>query len=653
MSKQVPTPYFNFEMPVWIYRLNKDVVAVFVLLILFLALFFPVLFGDKTFFFRDMLHFGYPFKHFIWKSLQEGALPFWNSQISGGIPFFSLYHPGVFYPPNLIFLVKDFSEAFNFFYLFHHIVLTFSVYRLTRFWGLSPVASLGSAVAALLGGYFLSLASIYNHFQTAVWFPLVLLSFNRLLLKKNSADFLLSILFFSIAILGGSSETCIMIAGLLWSFAVFVVPGKSTSVTFISRTGMFAGIVFLSLGLCAVQLVPTGALVKESVRYDGVSFEQNSENSLTPSALSMLVLPENHFGFMDRTKVSRQYFLQSCFMGLVPLGLFLSGFFSGVKSRAFLFWGIFFFVGLFFAMGRYNPFYFWVYDWIPLLKYFRFPEKFFFLSAFSLVFLTGWGMDFIGKAPPETGIRPIPSLLAVLTLTILLAGTVVMAPDREWIDGLVTVFILAFLLAVATGTTRGIFFFKAFIIFILILELWARNISLLPMVNRSFYEKRPDLIDQLEDSHNLYRIYGGRLLDKENISTANQFPARENLMASHVALKNLLRPNLGMIYGLSYADGLTGLELQAGWLWTELFIKSPPDKRIRMLERGNVKYWLTDEDRDLASIGLKPVEELEKTLPRAYLVGNSQLGREPQLLNTYYSDSFDPQQKVLLGEEVL
>jgi len=650
MSSKVPAPYFFFAVPAWFRRSNKDMIAVLVLVFLFSALLFPVLFGDKTFFFRDMLHFGYPFKHFIWKSLQEGALPFWNPQISGGIPFFSLYHPAVFYPPNLIFLLQDFGTAFNSYYLFHHLVLTLSVYRLARFWGLSPEASLGSAVTALLGGYFLSLASIYNHFQTAVWLPLILLNFNRFLSQKRRADFLKTVLFLTFAILGGSSETCVLIAGILWGYAIFVVPRESTRTSIFSRTGILGGAVLLSLGLSAVQLVPTNALVQESVRSAGMSFADNAALSLSPSALSAIVLPENYFGFMDTTNAPRHYFLQSCFMGLVPLGLLLAGLFSGIKSRAFWFWGVLFFVGIFFAMGRFNPFYAWLYDWVPLLKYFRFPEKFFFLSAFSLVFLVGLGLDALGAQHVEKRFRSVPSLLATLTLLALLVWVAAMEPEREWLTGLVTLLVLATLLAVASTATRGMILLKVLAVSLLIVELWARNISVLPVVDRSFYEKSPDLIAQLENTQNLNRIYGGGLFD-EDLPTANQFPKRKSLLASHLALKNLLRPNLGIIYGLSYADGLTGLELQSGWLWTELFIKSPSDKRIRILERSNVKYWVTDEGRELATMGLKPVEVFEATLPRAFLVGRSQRGREPHLLNTYYSDSFDPLQEVLLGEE--
>lgn len=635
----------------WNRRLIKDGSAILVLSALFLALFFPILVEGKTFFFRDMLHFGYPFKHFIWESWKEGALPFWNSNISGGVPFLALYHPGVFYPPNLIFLLEDFGAAFNYYYLFHHFVLTFSVYRLARYWNLSPEASLGSAVTALLGGYFLSLASLYNHFQTAVWFPLILLSFNRFLEKKELKIFLATVLFFTFVLLAGSPETCIFIAAILWGYSVCVA-GKTNNTSFFSKTALLSGILLLSAGLSAIQLVPTKALMKESVRSAGVSYEESSKMSLSPAALSALILPENHFGFMEAEKISKRYFLQSYFMGLVPLGLLLAGLFSRIRCRAFCFWGGVFFVGIFFALGRFNPLYSWFYDWIPAIKLFRFPEKFFFLSAFSLVFMVGLSLDALGSTDPEKRIRLGPSILAVLVLLVLLVWVARIEPNREWLTGLITLLILSVLLTIAPKTTRGRVLFRVLAISLLIMELGARNIFLLPMVDRSFYEKSPEVLAELEGTKNHYRVYGGKLLDYEELPTANQFPERKSLMASHLALKNHLRPNLGMIYGLNYVNGLTGLELKSGWLWTELFIKSPPEKRIRMLQRGNVKYWLTDKGAKLEFSSLKSVVAFKDFLPRAFLVPKSSLGDGAKLLNTYYDDSFDPLQEVLLTEKV-
>ena len=60
---------------------------------------------------------------------------------------------------GVFFLLKDFVLAFNSYFLFHHLVLMFSVYALSRNWGCSKPASVFSAVTALLGGYFLSMSS--------------------------------------------------------------------------------------------------------------------------------------------------------------------------------------------------------------------------------------------------------------------------------------------------------------------------------------------------------------------------------------------------------------------------------------------------------------------------------------------------------------
>jgi hypothetical protein len=638
-------------LPDGIRKWAQECTVLLVLAALFVALFFPVLFEGKTFFFRDMLHFGYPFKHFIWESFKEGALPFWNEQISGGVPFLSLYHPGVFYPPNLIFLLDDFGNAFNIYFLFHHVVLISSVYRLARFWNLSPEASLGSSVTALLSGYFLSLASLYNHFQTVVWFPLIILCFHRFLLTKSLKNFLATVLLFSFVLLGGSPETCVLIAILSWGYSVLVVNKNSTDTSFVTRTAMFSGIMILGLGIAAIQLVPTEALMKESMRSSGVSFEESSRMSLSPAALSAVILPENHFGFMETTKAHKSYFFQSCFMGLVPLGLLLAGLFSGVKCRAFWFWGVLFFVGIFFSLGKFNPLYSWFYDWVPAINLFRFPEKFFFISAFSLVFLVGLGLDALGAANVEKRIRSIPSFLAVFVLLVLLMWVVVLEPGREWVTGLITLFMLTVILTTATKSTQGKTLLRIFAISLLILELWARNAFLLPMIDRSFYENSPELLSEIDELQSPYRVYAGRLLDSGQLPTANQFPERKNLMDSHFAVKNLLRPNLGMIYGLNYADGLTGLELRAGWLWTELFIKSPPEKRVRILQRSNVRYWVNDNYRSGLPEGAVKIEKFSSALPRAFLVNVGLRGQAPHLLNTYYDPLFNPLKEVLLSED--
>ena len=172
-------------------------------------------------------------------------------------------------------------------------------------------------------------------------------------------------------------------------------------------------------------------------------------------------------------------------------------------------------------------------------------------------------------------IESVVCLLFLLFLFcwILLIWVAVMESNREWVTGLVTLFLLAVILVMGSKVKAGGATFRVLAVSLLILELLARNASLLPVVDRSFYEKPPGLLTEVADTKNHYRVYGGRLLDGGELPTANQFPNRKNLMASHFAMKDLLRPNLGMIYGLDYADGLSGLEMKSGMAVDGTFYK--------------------------------------------------------------------------------
>jgi hypothetical protein len=124
------------------------------LLFIFTLFFFPVLFEGSTFFFRDIHHFAYPMKWYIARTWAMGEWPYWYPNLFQGLPLMSLMHPGVFYPPSVLFLLEDFSFAFNAYFLFHHLVLMGSVYALCRYWRRSIPASLGASLTALLGGFF-------------------------------------------------------------------------------------------------------------------------------------------------------------------------------------------------------------------------------------------------------------------------------------------------------------------------------------------------------------------------------------------------------------------------------------------------------------------------------------------------------------------
>jgi len=163
--------------------IKNDLPAIAFLTIFLIIYFYPILFQHQSFFFRDIITYFYPLKKFIWQTWSTGALPNWNPNIFNGIPFMALLHTSPFYPPGLIFLLNDFSIAFNLYIFSHFLFLATSVYLLLRSMGISVFGSLCASITAVLSGYFLSVSSVYNHFQSATWLPIIFLFFRQFLLN--------------------------------------------------------------------------------------------------------------------------------------------------------------------------------------------------------------------------------------------------------------------------------------------------------------------------------------------------------------------------------------------------------------------------------------------------------------------------------------
>jgi len=199
--------------------------------------------------------------------------------------------------------------------------------------------------------------------------------------------------------------------------------------------------------------------------------------------------------------------------------------------------------------------------------------------------------------------------------------------------------------------------FAVSVLLIIIVDLSFKDAQLLPLIDKKYYEENPMVMDILGDSFGKHRIYSGRLQQKPHDGS---YPGGPTRLSSIFAGKELLYPYLGMIYGLEHVNGVNGLalELESNKLWWSVFIKSPPERRKRILNRSNVKYWV-DGDKQIAYKDDYPlilpdrVQILKNALPRAYLVPRMKVPKEGgHVLNTYYDKSFDPLKEVLLSENI-
>ncbi|MBI5427128.1 MAG: YfhO family protein [Nitrospinae bacterium] len=635
-------------------KIDKDLLAATALAVLLAGFFSPILLEGKTVFYRDFTGLVYPVKFFIAQWYKAGVLPFWNPMAFNGEPLLAQMVPGVLYPLNLVFFLGGFTAAFNWFYVIQYAILAFSTYGLLRYFKISPLSSLCASVSAVVSGFFLSLSGVNTTFFSAVWFPATFLCAQKYLVDRKVWFFPLSAVSLAFQTLGGSPEACVFTVLVLFAHAVYFAPEEGRWRETLRRTVLLTAHVLAALGLAAPQLLPTYALVKESLRSAGFDFADHAVWSLQPQALTSLVLPEDLGRFLEREHVEKVHF-HSIYVGL------FAAFFMGAgilfyRKKEIRFWLAMFGAGIFFALGKYNPLYKYFYDWVPIFQKFRYPEKFYLISAFSQIFLLGFGMDALVNSDREKALRlrPFFVLLSIVAGAVLSAG--LWQADKHPAPS------LAFLAAFGAGyflyrsgkmRAGGV---KALLLALVLADLLSRSAGVLPLIDKSFYDDPPPTAREIGLDKDHFRVYTGKVRgNPEEIA----FPAGINVRQRQLVFKQRLLPYRGMIYGISYPNGMLGnaLQLNDPSLWAEVFEKSPPEKRLRILKRGNVRYWIDGDappetaEGNPSIIAEPPLRILDDALPRAFLVPNARLGKDPHLLNTYYDETFDPRAEVLLSEK--
>ena len=645
------------------YPLLKILLPFVILLSLLILYFFPVLFEEKTFFFRDIRHFAYPMKFYLARVWALGEWPFWYPHLFQGIPLMPLMHPGVFYPPSILFLIEDFFLAFHAYFLFHHLILMSSVFALCRYWGKSVQASLCASITSLLGGYFLSLASIYNQFHSVVWFPLILMMWQKYLAKGSLKFFCGAVIFISCQVLGGGPESAIFSVLLIYAHSLYL--GEENG--FIRKNLAVVALVLMALALSALQWIPTYYFSQETPRGSGLDYATSTQWSLKPSTLLNLFLPENHMRFMEATEGKMDYFIHSFYMGVVPLFVFLGCFFVCREQKEIRFWLAVFGLGVFFALGKYNPLYSLFHEWVPIFDMFRYPQKFFFLCAFALVFLLGLSLDRLVEGFNSSK-NEIKKLLFALFITSV--GVAAIFGTHVHRNGLETLMILLLLtLAIFALHYKKIsqIKFLNFLLLLIVMDLMGKNSMAVPMIDKEFYTEPPALAQRLGGTANSFRVYSGKLMEKEsNINNPNQSesniispPTKKsfyNSLAFHLKTRNQLSPNIGTIYDLAYVNGKATMPTKSTYSWYKSFVASEIEKKKLILKRSNVKFWVTEDYEQPPSEmnlgGIKKVKVFKDALPRAFLVGDSITMPEEQLLIFYFDSRFDPLKQVLLTKSV-
>jgi len=576
----------------------------------------------------------------------NGGIPLWNPYIFSGVPFMGNPQAQLFCPFVWPFLIFNSDLLFGWLSILEIFLIGAFTFLFARSLNLSKYASLFSAVTFMFSGT--TILRIYaGHLpilETLVWFPLVLLFYERSFSHNRITSSALAGTAMGLMVLGGHFQTAlysIFICCMYLFIRTFFFP---TVPAFRDKLRHFATIILISIALCAaisaIQVLPTWEYSQFSNRAGDASYQFSTSYSFPPENLVTMVLPDNAGSPLGPVSQIHFYplftYWEFCiYCGILPLILVAIAMIVRPTRQI----GLFLFLALFsllFALGSYFPLFGIFFEYLPGFSSFRIPARMLFVFTFSLAVTAGFGTDILlGEGKPGQGrfvsffsrsaMKKMGIGVAAVSGIILLIGLATQSLDPGYClpfffgwAAFVAVFCIApSLLNGSTPSTSRMDIMKILLISILILDLFVFGMRFIDTKSPSEVFKNPEYIPVVtNETDSYFRIYDetGLLIDKQYIAYRN---------------------NLHLINGY---DPLFLRDYHAYFIRSQeehysgdfLWMQGEVIRDFDILRTLNVRYIITNRyyDRDYAVPGLERVYDnnsvrvyrLNTTIPRAYVI---------------------------------
>ena len=396
-----------------------QLLTAFGLAIFVALLYYPLLFTNRVLASGDILLYFYPYRDYAAAALREGRIPLWNPYIFNGVPFLANPQAAVLYPLHWGLSWLPVTKQIYWSGAIHTWILGYGGYLLTRRLRLGALAGVTTAVVLAGSGFYGGLLGHINQMNGAAWLPWALLIFCRAAqtahgqekwrqqlpgMAGQTAAFALLV---ALMVLAGHTQTAyINLFGVgLWLVAagLSALPTwRLSRANFATLAGalcppllVFGAGAALGALLCAAQLLPTLELSALGLRGGGLRYGEVSSFSLRPLQLFWTLAPS--YGLRDLSAIFGPGYTEYVgYVGLIGLGLATIGAWQGRGEARRM--GLFFtLVGLFLALGRWNPFYYLLYLTIPGFDLFRVPARWLMLYTLGMALLAGGGLAWIAQ----------------------------------------------------------------------------------------------------------------------------------------------------------------------------------------------------------------------------------------------------------------
>ncbi|MGB0580907.1 MAG: hypothetical protein ACPGVU_14490 [Limisphaerales bacterium] len=376
-----------------------------------------------------------PHFHFLFESLSQGEIPWWNPYVGLGRPMMSDIHFGFYYPPTYFFALGDHLGLFLTLWL-HYFLLWWGTRGLARELGASRLLSFIAGIVIVLSGNYsgrMLSGMLYFVFQEC-YAPLIFWLTIRLGRRWEWRQVVpLSVAVFFMFLCGNGHVFWIIMLGA----GVFLVARLAFEYRELTRkeagvvVGQFAAAVALFVGLSTFAWLPYLDLVANSNRSEP-AYEFATFMSAAPNLLLTMVARPGEF------RVDWEYLF---FVGCLWFLAALPGTVGSRDSRMRAL-GVVILFAIIFALGAHTPIFKLFYHLLPGTKLFRVPSRIMVLATVAVivagaVFLSRrergherWiaggavmvGVWFVASMMSEPGraFRPHGSAVIMLVLAVLL-----------------------------------------------------------------------------------------------------------------------------------------------------------------------------------------------------------------------------------------
>ncbi len=265
-----------------------------------------------------------------------------------------------------------------------------------RMLGCSRFAAFTSAIMLLIAtvGSYINIYSL----NLVYLFPAAFYYSEKLLQKNKTGVSIVLGIVLAIAFLSGHPQYNFYLYLSLFSYALFRAVSINKGMPEKKIVLLFIISIVTAALLSAAGFFPICELVKASNRSAGLTWLESAQGtSIPPWQLIGFILPSAFGNYYNATEWGGKSYGTSLYIGILGLFFLVIALLNHRKSSyitTFSFIGI---VSLLLALGRFLPFYYIFYTFIPGFKLFRGADRILYLFTFSASVIVAFGLDYFIK----------------------------------------------------------------------------------------------------------------------------------------------------------------------------------------------------------------------------------------------------------------